>query len=368
MASASERINQYEPDLVSSPGETLQEILEERGITQADLAERTGRPKKTINEVIKAKAAITPETALQLERVLAVPASFWNSLESNYRASLAAKRDIESLEQQADWLRLFPLPRLVRLGWVSKQETKAEQVRELLTFFGVASKAQWHDVYAKPQVAFRRSTSFETNPAPLSCWLRQGAIEAKRLPCSNFDRGKFKNALSTARSLVGEPLDALKSKLVDICSEAGVAVVLIPELPKCPTSGATYWLTPARAVVQLSLRYKTDDQFWFSFFHEAGHVLLHGKRLVFLEGDEHEGREEEQANKFAADLLIPPAAYKRLRRSRKFSKENIRHFASSIGVSPGVVVGRLQHDGALPHSHCNELKRKYDWSDLEDAG
>lgn len=86
--------NQYVPDEVSPPGETLSEVLAEHGITQADLAERTGRPRKTIDEIIKGKAAITPETAIQLERVLGVPATFWNRRERQYREHLAKREEI----------------------------------------------------------------------------------------------------------------------------------------------------------------------------------------------------------------------------------------------------------------------------------
>lgn len=90
---AEHHVNEYAPDSVSLPGDTLQEVLEDREMTQADLAERMGRPKKTVNEIIQGKTAITPETALQLERVLGVPASFWNNLERNYREHQARKEE-----------------------------------------------------------------------------------------------------------------------------------------------------------------------------------------------------------------------------------------------------------------------------------
>ena len=77
-----------------------------------------------------------------------------------------------------------------------------------------------------------------------------------------------------------------------LCAHAGVAVVFVQELPNTGISGSTQWLTPTKALVQLSLRYKTDDQLWFTFFHEAGHILAHGKRQVFLETDQKDREEE----------------------------------------------------------------------------
>src|SRR6266566_2926058 len=120
--------NQYFPDAVSAPGETLEEILLERGMSQTELAERTGRPKKTINEIVKGKAAITPETALQFERVLGVPASFWNNLEQNYRTALARAAERERLEGQIKWLKGIPVRSMIDLKWV---EAHREPVAQL---------------------------------------------------------------------------------------------------------------------------------------------------------------------------------------------------------------------------------------------
>ena len=362
-----ESINEYQPDLVTAPGETLLEILEDRDMSQAELAERMGRPKKTINEIIKAKASITPETAIQLSRVLGTSSTFWMNLESNYRSHLAEKEDLERIQGEYDWLRRFPVPKLMELGWISKTQDKTQQVRNLLSFFAVASKDQWSHVYELPQASFRRSTSFESDSGALSCWLRRGALLAEQAHCSPFSRTRFRSVIHSARSLSQEPIDVAVPKLAAMCAEAGVALVFVRQLPKVPVSGATYWVSQNLAVIQLTFRYKTDDHLWFTFFHEAGHILLHGKKQIFLEGDDEKrlGEEEEEANRFAADTLIPPAQLKRLLRSKPISKAKIVHFASSIGVSPGIVVGRLQHEGELSHTHLNALKAKYDWGSLE---
>ena len=138
-------------------------------------------------------------------------------------------------------------------------------------------------------------------------------------------------------------------------------MVLTKEIPKAAVSGAARWLPKKKMpLIQLSLKFKTDDQLWFSFYHEAGHVLLHGRRKLYVDyGAGNETEEEREANVFARDLLIPPEHIAQLPHLR--SKAIIRRFASSIGVSPGIVVGRLQHDRLMPASHCNDLKKKYEW-------
>lgn len=140
--------NQYTPESVSPPGETLQELLEERGMSQAELAERTGRPKKTINEIVQGKAAITPETALQFERVLGVPASFWNARERNYREALAHNRETEALQTYGEWVREFPYAAMVKQGWIPSVSNPPDRARTLLSFFSVASPQAWDDIWA----------------------------------------------------------------------------------------------------------------------------------------------------------------------------------------------------------------------------
>ncbi|WP_309232595.1 ImmA/IrrE family metallo-endopeptidase [Cylindrospermum sp. FACHB-282] len=187
-----------------------------------------------------------------------------------------------------------------------------------------------------------------------------------KIACAPYNADNFREALQKIRALTVEPPEIFQPKLVKLCAEAGVAVVFVPQLPKTRTSGATHWLNSDKALIQLSLRYKTDDHLWFTFFHEAGHILLHGKRDFFLEGTgvvSVEAQEkEEQANKYSADILIPPGELKRfLASGQQMSKVNIMQFAAEIGIATGIVVGRLQHDYDLPPSHCNDLKQKFDW-------
>ena len=363
------------PDYALLPGETVLELLEARGITQSQLAERTGRPKKTINEIIKGKAAITPETALQFERVLGVPASFFNSLEQQYRATLARIAEREWLEGQIAWLKEIPVRALVKAGWIPEHKDKVDQIEAVLRFFGVASPDAWRDVWGgvRSAIAFRQSPTFESDFAAVAAWLRRGEIEAHGVRCDPYDASRFREALDDARTLTCEPPEVFCTELMRICAAAGVVVRFIPELPKLRVCGATRWLSPDKALIQLTLRYKTDDHLWFSFFHEAGHILLHGKRAVFVEGTAGGARnvaaapdtatQEDEANRFARDILIPRDAYAAFVHRRDFREVAVRLFAREIGIAPGIVVGRLEFDKWVPyHTRLNHLKRHFEWS------
>jgi HTH-type transcriptional regulator / antitoxin HigA len=352
--------NQFMPDYAVPPGETLLETIEAIGMSQAELAERTGRPKKTINEIIRGKAAITPETALQFERVLGTPAGFWNNLERNYQETLARINEQKSLQRQINWLKKMPLNALIKIGWVKKHSDKVQQLQAVLNFFGVASPEQWETRWMGTQVSFRTSKVFSSDPYAIASWLRMGELTARNISCKPFDASKFKNALLSIRQLTVKPPEHFQQEVICSSADAGVAVAFVPEIPGIRASGATWWVTPNKAVVQLSLRYKSDDQLWFSFFHEAGHILLHGKKEVFIEGDDKNSKEDE-ADRFASDALIPPKKYRQFIRAGRCSKTAIQTFASELGIAPGIVAGRLQHDNKLHHSYCNDLKKRFKW-------
>lgn len=182
--------------------------------------------------------------------------------------------------------------------------------------------------------------------------------------CASFKKQDFKAALHALRSVTNETApDVFVPELVSRCASNGVVVVFLPAPPGCPASGATRWLAPDKAMLMLSLRYGSNDQMWFTLFHEAGHIFLHGKRLMFIEGLGGLNAEQEQeANRFARDVLIPPTDARRLAdlaSAGRVSKAQVLDFANETGVAPGIVVGRMQREGWLPWSHLNDLKVRF---------
>lgn len=353
--------NQYLPDFVTPPGDSLRELLRTLGMSQVSLAERTGRSPKTINEIVKGKAPITPETAIQFETVLGVPAVFWNNREKNYREALAQKNERKYLKTAASWISRFPTKEMARRGWIQNYTDQVSQVRELLQFFSVAGAEQWENRWLKTQVSYRKSTAFQVDPYALAAWIRQGENAAHQVKAAPYDLQKFRNALKEVRKLTTESPEIFVPRARDICAASGVAVVFIQELPKIRTYGVTYWINPDKALIQLCLRYKTNDHFWFTFFHEAGHILLHGKRDVFLEEEGKESQKENEANRFAADVLIPPSEWQRFITRGLFIESEIVTFSKSARIHPGIVVGRLQHEKRVPFSHLNRLKMGLCW-------
>ena len=357
--------NQFEPNYVSPPGDTLKETLDILGMTQRELAKRTGLTPKTINEIIKGKNPITPETALQFEQVLGTPASFWNNRECKYKEARARLKEQEELESKIEWLKKMPVKEMITLGWINDyRKEKIRQLRELLKFFGVASPEAFETIWDELEVNFRISKAFIINKGALAAWLRQGLIKAMNIQCKPYDSAKLREFLKKIRALTVKRPDIFAPESQKICADCGIALLFIPELPKTGISGASRWLTPNKTLIQLSLRYKTNDQLWFSFFHEAAHILKQKKSIVFLDEKLNvDNKEESEANKFASDVLIPPKDYKRFLKKMKYTKESILQFAEEIGIHPGIIVGRLQHDMVIDHSHYNDLKMHLKWAD-----
>jgi len=348
--------------LISPPGDTLQEHLDFIGMNQNELAERMGRPKEKINDIIKGREPITTETAYQLEKVLGIPASFWMNRENEYRQELYEIEQKEKLEKQKNWASEFPLLEMKKMGVLPDFRFTVDLVEPLLKFFGVASEEEWKRIYVDEEVsvAFRVSLSHTQNPQALSAWLRIGELEVKEMNLPDFDKKKFRASLEAIKELAYEMPEGYEQQLKNICAEAGVALVYTPNLPKAPISGATRWHQNV-PIIQLSGRHKTDDHFWFTFFHEAGHILLHGKKDIFLEdleGAENDQEKEEEANRFAAKWLLPDKQLQEILDLGNADYDDIRAFAKKFRTPIGYIIGRLQHAGYIHHSEGLELKRK----------
>ena len=351
----------YTPDYALPPGETLVEVLAERGMSQAELARRAGLSAKHVNQIVLGTAALSAETALRLERVTGVPAGVWTELEADYQVARTRQEELSRLEGQVGWLRTFPVNELIRRGYVRRDVPDVDRLRDLLSFFKVATPDAWQQVWALP-TAYRRSQAFHVEYAALAAWLRIGEIHAEQLDLRSFDRAKFRTSLSKIRELtvVEDPV-AWLPRLKRLCAEAGVALVIEPEIKGARIHGAVRWLTSERPLIQLSLRYGWADIFWFTFFHESGHILLHDrKRLTFVDvvnPARTDDSVEREADDFAGRVLLPRTFDQQLARAQ--SQAQVLALARDAGVHPGVVVGRLQHDGRIPFSHLNGLRIRF---------
>jgi HTH-type transcriptional regulator / antitoxin HigA len=352
---------QVHSDLPIPPGEYLSEVLADLGMTQADLARRMGRPEQIVSEIVSATKRITSETALQLERVTGVPAHVWTALEEEYQLTMAKSTAREQAAHEAAMVDLETYRVLARFGFVAATRDRSTKVRELWRFFGVASL---HNVahLRTYGAAFRVSTAGGVSPYALAAWLRCGELRAADIPVEPFSASSLRSILPDLRSWTQEPPSVAVPKARAALASCGVALIEVPHFPKTRVHGATYWVSGDKAVVQVSHRGAWSDVFWFSLFHEIGHVLLHGKRQVFLEGDLHDGLDdgdrEDEADAFASERLITTRALDAFLAGGPPTATRVASFADQVGVAAGIVVGRLQHLGVLRHDQLNGLRER----------
>ena len=330
-------------------------------MSQKDLAAALNRPVQVINGIINAKKAVTPETALELERALGIGAHVWTGLESTYRLTLARSREREQLRAALSWPAEFPVREMAERGWIARVRDKEEQVRELLRFFGVANVSAYRTRISA--IGFHFTDNAKMSEGALAAWLRRGEIEAASLETGPLKQALLEVAATEARALTLKSPDVFAPRLRSLFADAGVAFVVVPELPKTGANGAARRLSTGKALIQLNLRYRWADIFWFTLFHEVAHLLKHSKaRDGFVDGGSISGDPaiEAEANRWAADFLIEPCAWREFA-GDGVTQNSVLEFASEQGIAPGIVVGRLQREGIIPYSHMTGLKQRFAW-------
>lgn len=352
-------INEYYPESVTHPSEILKETLEEKNMGAKELAIKTGKPEKTITAVLKGESSITPDMAVLLEQVLKIPAHFWNEAQRNYDEYKARLNYQATIDNCKDWARSFPYAKMARNGWVKSTRKAEEKVIALFNFFGVASQKGFEDYYfnQRSKVAFRLSLKNQENALAIAAWLRRGEIQAESLKAPDFNKTLLKKKLPILKSIMAKQSKEFFQELRSVCLSAGVKVVHTPCLPKAAVHGSTRWInnTP---LIQLSGRYRRNDIFWFTFFHEIGHILLHGKKYISIENISVEGEElelEKEADDFAVEWILSKKEEEEILKSAPLSHEDIIEYAEKFGTHPACIIGRFQHREMLPFGIGNEL-------------
>lgn len=359
--------NQYIPQVVFHPGETLVEKLKEMKMGPKEFAVRTGKPEKTISKVLSGKSSITPDMAVQFESVTKIPAHFWLNRQRSYDEYIARKKRKSIIESAAEWTMKFPVTDMIKKGWLPACKTTEEKTMALLSFFGVSSPDAWNNYYLNQQlkVEFRISLAHTGEPYAISAWLRKGELQAAELSANEYSELAFKKVLPKIKSLMAKQPDNFFDELQQLCLSAGVKIVYTPCLPKAPINGSTRWINGS-PLIQLSGRYNRNDIFWFTFFHEAGHIILHGKKDIFLENvtdySDYNEVKEKEANDFAVKWTLTKEEEKEILEKKTISEEDIFNFAQKFNTHPAIIIGRLQHNKLIPYSMGRNFIKKVDLS------
>lgn len=360
----------FEPDWLSAPGATIATLLRKKNISLPEFAKMLKCSQEQARALLSGRAVITGETARLLQEKLGGSADFWISREELFRKDVARLQGKGRDEAAKLWLNELPLNDMQKFGWLKLSQSLDAKVKACLKFFDVPDVDTWRTKYniVLSVVSFRTSLTYRSEPGAVLAWLRQGEMLSEKINCKKWDLEKFRDSLTKIKTLTHiKEVERLLPELQRICAECGVALVIARSPKGCKASGATRFLSPDKAMILLSFRHLTDDHFWFTFFHEAAHLLLHSKHAIFIEdGSEVTEQEEAEANAYAADFLIPKE-YKEELNINRIGKIEILRAAAKFGISRGIVVGQLQHMKILDADKFNWMKRRYSWAAIERA-
>lgn len=353
----------FEPNWFSPPGATILAFMDRANVSLSEFTESMGLKADETRALLLGDRPVDDTIADRLSDFVGGSADFWRNRQRDYSESLSrcAKLCRTEMESIAKGL---PLSEMRKKGWLISDTEQSEQA---LAFFDVSSAEIWKNRYSDrlKAVSFRQSETLEGNPNSTLVWLRQAERMASLIACSAWNKQGFFNLLEELRPFTRRKHPSrFFPELVEKCARFGVAVVFVPTPKGCRASGATFFLDREKAVIVLSFRFLSDDHFWFSFFHEAAHLILHDQQALFLEDSSDVTADaEREANKFASDLLVPPEHRPELE-SLPARSDAIIRFAVRQGISPGIVVGQMQHAGMIKHSQMNGLKRRFPREEL----
>ena len=337
------------------PGETIKELLEDRGISQKEFASRIGMSEKHISKLINGDVQLAMDMAKRLETVLGPSVQFWCRLEAFYREDLCKALEENAMEEDIAIAKEMPYKQMAKLGWVEDISGWTERVINLRKFFEVA-QLKFLKESLLPVIACRKLSKTEKSDLVLLAWAQKAKLEARQIETKPIRAEALQKDIPKLRRMTIMKPEEFSTELVNILAGRGVALVFMPHISGSFLHGATF-RDGRKVVIGMSVRGKDADKFWFSLFHELGHIV---KGHVGKTGGTDEA-DEQEADAFARDMLIPPQRYEEYVAGEDFTKVSVCRFADSVGVDAGIVVGRLQKDGHIAYNYLNNLKEKYDF-------
>ena len=339
--------------IATPPGATIKEQLNDRGMSQKEFAARMDMSEKHISKLINGDVQLTPEVAVRLEMVLGVPARFWNNLEAVYREKLIKVEAENAMDADEALAKQLPYSEMAKNGWVPETRNSKEKVVNLRKYFEVVELSLLENNQIT-RIACRRLAVTEKSDFALLAWAQEAKIKARNIQTAPINIKGLIEIIPEIRMMTVKKPKEFCPKLKEMLAECGIALVFLPHLRGSFLQGASF-MDANKIVIGLTVRGKDADKFWFSLFHELGHVVL--GHIGQTDGTTEQ--DEKNADIWSRDSLIPTADFEQFKEQRVFNSSNVVAFAKSVGIAPGIIVGRLQNEGCIKHNMLNDLKEQY---------
>lgn len=354
------------PDLIIHPGETLAEVLEDRGMTQKELAIRTGMTEKHISTVVKCQKNISVAFARKLEYALGIDAKFWINLQSNYERELLEFEEVNNIT--GDELAILKPLREIVDYFVSRRffeesANEAEKILALRRLLAVSNLTAIPNITYNAAYRAQISTNVKVDTYVLYAWQRICELETSAIEVSeelNIDL--LKSYIPEIKSLMFENVNVVREKLTRIFSKCGIAFNIVKNFKGAPVQGFIKKTDGEKLILCLTLRKQRADIFWFTLFHEIGHIINGDVQQRFVDFKSTQSDTEAKADSFASETLMNSTEYKSFVTNNDYSLGAINDFAKSQDVKDYIVIGRLQSDEVIGWDVYSDKIVQYKWA------
>lgn len=348
---------EYHDTIAFHPGYYIKEIVENSGLTQEDFAKRLDTTPKNLSLLIRGEQGLSIDLAMKLSRMLGTSVSYWLNLQNAYDALIAEFKSDEELAREYKVFEYLDYKHFRdNYGLADLPRRKDEQIRQVREFLNVATLS----VLTRRDMAvnFRSSTETitEANIVRANVMVQIATNKALKIQAPKFNKRKFEEAVTYALTLT-ENHEQFYPLIYQAFLNAGVILIILPNIPGSKTNGATKKMGD-HIMLMVNDRRLNADSFWFTLFHEIGHIVNRDYGISF---EKEAGEQEEAADRFAEDSLIPPEKYQEFLSGQSFDIQAIKTFAKQIERDPGIVLGRLQNDNIIGFHDwtMNGLRHKY---------
>lgn len=353
-------------DLIIHPGETIADVLEDRGISQVELAASTGVSPAYVSNVIAGKKDISAKFAFALEYALGVPKSFWLNLQANYDAELLEFNEESTITEEERTAResLSDIVKYLRQKEkMPIREKKDDSILSLRKALKVSNLVNLKEMV--PAGAFRMSNSAAVDPYVFGAWIRLCQIAGeKRTEEGRFSIENLDNLIFEIKGVMTDSKANIQEELRMIFAKYGIDFSVVKNFRGAPVQGYVAPKSDGSYQMVVTIRNSYADIFWFSLFHELGHIANGdiGKNAKFVD-DGSDADKEAAADLFARSKLISEVDYQVFIGEKNYGIEAIKRFAISQNVMPYIVIGRLQKEKRLDYKLFSNYKLRYKWAD-----
>lgn len=357
-----ENVNGLSLELLVHPGETVKEVLDEKEMSQEELAIRTGYSPKHISEVVRGKKDISSEFANRLEYALGIHAGFWMNLQSNYDKEVFKINSLNNIDEK-EFSILKELKEVIKfceeekiIECNSKKEITILNMRKFLNLNNLCS------IPSLPiqQVAFRGSKTNKVNIYVLYAWQKMCEYFTNKIKINSiYDIEKLKTKYEDIKQTMFLPANDMVSELKKIFAECGIVFEVVQHFTGAPVQGFIQ-KKKNKVILCMTIRQAFSDIFWFTLFHEIGHLINDDFANQYIDYQFNESKEEEEADRFARNTLINENDYNIFIKNGNININKIKEFANSQHVIPGIVIGRIQKD-INNYSYMTKYRERYKW-------